>query len=226
MIECSGVKPFQFVVKAMKIIINGDESQETFTGNTLGEILDQIQATKVLQGTVIAYLNLDGQGVEFGQDTEPGRYTREKDISEVGVMEVEITSVQAIVLKNLNNVETYLEKLIPGIQKGAELFQREDEVEANKFFINIVDGMDWVSQVLDGVFKTMQMAPETLEFDGKTLAERQILLIDLTKQLLKANENKDWILTADLLEYEIAPFYQEWSQWLPKLKSKVAEPRN
>ena len=210
----------------MKIIINGEESQETFSGSTLGEILDQIEATKALPGTVVAYLTLDGQGVEFNQDTESGRLTRGRDVSEVGVMEVEISSVQEIVLKNLENAEAYLEKLIPGILKGAELFQREDEVEANKFFINIIDGMDWLSQVLDGVFKTMQIDPESIEFQGKTLAERQILLVNLTKQILEANGAKDWVLTADLLEYEIAPFYQEWSQWLPELKSRVVEPSN
>ncbi len=225
MIEYGDVEFIQFL-GTMKIIINGDESQETFTGNTLGEILDQIQATKVMQGTIIAYLTLDGKGTDFSLDTEAGCSTRKRDLSEVGVMEVEIASVREIVLKNLDNVETYLEKLIPGIEKGAELFQREDEVEANKFFIKIVDGIDWMSQVLDGVFKTLEIDSETLEFHGKTWADRQLLLVDLTKQLLEANRSKDWVLTADLLEYEIAPFYKEWSKWLPELKAKVVKTSN
>ena len=210
----------------MKIIINGEESKETFSSNTLGGILDQIQELKTVPGTVIAYLTLDGQSVDFSSDTDNGRTIRAREAAEVGVMEVEISSVQEIVLKNLENAEAYLEKLIPGILKGAELFQREDEVEANKFFINIIDGMDWLSQVLDGVFKTMQIEPESIEFQGKTLAERQVFLVDLTKQILEANGAKDWVLTADLLEYEVAPFYQEWSKWLPELKSRIVEVDN
>ena len=210
----------------MRIIINGEDSQETFSGNTLGEILDQIETKKVMQGTIIAYVKLDGQKVEYSSDTDSGQVTRGRETSEIGTMEVEIATVREIVIKNLDNVEDYLGKLIPGIQKSAELFQREDEVEANKFFINIIDGMDWMSEVLDGVLKTLQIDPETIDFQGKTIAEKQNQLVELTKQILEANSNKDWVLTADLLEYEIIPFYKEWYNWLPKLKSKAIEISN
>ena len=178
----------------MKIIINGSETQENYTGNTLGEILDQIQKHHVMQGTILSSLTIDGEPVEFDSTTKSGATARSRDISEIGTLELEITSIQEIVTKNLNNAEDYLDRLIPGIEKAAELFQREDAIEANKFFLNIVDGMEWLSQVLDGTIKVLKLDRDRVEFSGKTLLERQTHLVQLTKQLLEANRNKDWVL--------------------------------
>ena len=210
----------------MKIIINDSETQENFLGNTLGEILDQIQKRHVIEGTFLNQIFIDDELVEFDLESEKGRDTRSRNISEIGTLKVEIASVQEIVTKNLDNAADYLNRLIPGIQKAAELFQREDELEANKFFLNIVDGMEWLSQVLDGAVKVLNLDKNQVEFKGKTLFERQDQLVGLTKQLLEANQNKDWILVADLLEYEIAPFYMEWTDFLPDLKNRVNEKIN
>jgi hypothetical protein len=45
-------------------------------------------------------------------------------------------------------------------------------------------------------------------------------LVDFTQQMVDANKNQDWVLLADLLEYEILPYYQEWSDLLPQLRSQ------
>ena len=210
----------------MKITINNVEVQENFKGNTLGEILEQIQKYHVMQGTIMSKVSIDGELEEFDFESEKGSETRLRDISEIEKLEVEINSIQEIVARNLNNAEDYLERLIPGIQRAAELFQGENEIEANKFFLKIVDGMEWLSQILDSVIKVLKLDQGQVEFKGKTLPERQAKLVELTKQLLEANQNKDWVLVADLLEYEIGPFYLEWADFLPELKSRASEKIN
>ena len=38
-------------------------------------------------------------------------------------------------------------------------------------------------------------------------------------QMLEANQNQDWVLMADLLEYEMAPFYKDWQEVLSQIET-------
>jgi hypothetical protein len=202
----------------MKIFINSIEKAMDFHGNSLGELLDQIQKNTVLPGTYISTITLDGKSTDLQIESDQAQEFRALLVNEIGKLEIEIVSVQEIVNKNLDNAELYLEKLIPGIEKAAELFQVEDETEANKFFLNIIDGIEWLSQVLDGVVSALNIDIENNKILGRTVHEHQAQLIDLTQQLVEANTNKDWVLVADLLEYEILPFYREWSKLIPEFR--------
>jgi hypothetical protein len=62
------------------------------------------------------------------------------------------------------------------------------------------------------------ISPDTV-FDGRSIQDRRASLVDLTQQMVDANKNQDWVLLADLLEYEILPYYQEWSSLLPHFRS-------
>ena len=77
----------------MKIIINDSEIKENFTGSTLGEILDQIHKHHVIRETVLSRILIDGELAEFELESEKGRETRSRDISEIEILEVEIASL-------------------------------------------------------------------------------------------------------------------------------------
>ena len=55
--------------------------------------------------------------------------------------------------------------------------------------------------------------------DNESLEVRQTKLTDLMSQMLEANKNQDWVLLADLLEYEMLPFYKDWEKILSKLQN-------
>jgi hypothetical protein len=120
-------------------------------------------------------------------------------------------------VKNVTNAQNYLQRLLPGIEKASELFRNENEIEANKFFVQIIDGIDWFSQVLQVVVAAQGFSMDELSIDGKTMKERHDRLTALTLQMVEANKNRDWVLLADLLEYEILPYYEEWESLLPAL---------
>ncbi|MFQ5673645.1 MAG: hypothetical protein ACE5G9_11160 [Nitrospinales bacterium] len=202
----------------MKILINGREETAKYSGDNLGSLLDQIKSAKVLPGTYINTLLLNGRPLE--PDAEK---TRSIPVTEIETLEIEIITILDILSKNIANVEDYLKKLIPGIEKTAELFQMGNDQEASQLFVKIVDGIEWVSQALNEILKALMADPNTLQVNGKTIQERHNTLIDLTNQLLEAHKNKDWVLVADLLAYEIAPYYKEWQETIPELKKMAQE---
>ena len=198
----------------MKLLINGKEETASCVGETLGDFLVYIEKGGVVQGNVVRSIKLNGQ-----ESPPDSSITRKTLLSEIKTLEVEVSTLSDIVDKNIENADAYLMRLIPGIEKSVELFRTGNEQEANQFFINIIDGIDWLSQVLDMILAAKAISPDTV-FDGKSIQDRRTSLVDFTQQMVDANKNKDWILLADLLEYEILPYYQELSSLLPHFRSQ------
>ncbi len=197
----------------MKVLVNGKEETISFMGETLGDLLSHIEKVGVTQGNVVRSIKIDGQ--ESSPDSSEAQRTQ---ISEIATLEVEISTLADMINKNIENADAYLIRLIPGIEKSVELFRMGNEQEANKFFVKIVDGIDWFSQVLDIILTAKEISPDTV-FEGKSIQARRTSLVDLTQQMVDANKNQDWVLLADLLEYEILPYYQEWSNLLPGFRA-------
>jgi hypothetical protein len=197
----------------MKVLVNGKEETISFMGETLGDLLSHIEKVGVTQGNVVRSIKIDGQ--ESSPDSSEAQRTQ---ISEIATLEVEISTLADMINKNIENADAYLIRLIPGIEKSVELFRMGNEQEANKFFVKIVDGIDWFSQVLDIILTAKEISPDTV-FEGKSIQDRRTSLVDLTQQMVDANKNQDWVLLADLLEYEILPYYQEWSNLLPGFRA-------
>ena len=198
----------------MKLLVNGKEETVSYIGETLGDLLLHIEKEGVPQGNVVRSIKIDGQ------ESSPNSPEAQKTpLSEIATLEVEISTLSDIINKNIENADAYLIRLIPGIEKSVELFRMGNEQEANKFFINVIDGIDWLSQVLDMILTAKAISPDTV-FDGKSIQDRRASLVGLTQQMVDANKNQDWVLLADLLEYEILPYYQEWSNLLPHFRSQ------
>ena len=193
----------------MKLTINGVEQKESeLKGETLEAILDMM--VKNTPGSYIRRIWLDQQ--EFPSDD---RETLQKKPADINCLEVELANLKDLVATNLSNALDYLEKLIPGFDQAADLFRTGNEQEANKYYIQILDGMDWFSEVVNVVMSSEGEGQEP----ENSLQVRQAKLTDLMSQMLEANKNQDWVLLADILEYEMTPFYKEWQTILSKLKN-------
>ena len=187
----------------MKISINGTETEDpSFKGETLEEVLNAILKSR--QDSYVRRIWLDGQEVSSSTPD-----TLKTSSATVDLLELELAQLKDLLANNLSNAKEYLEKLIPGFQKAADLFRMGNEQEANKFYLQIIDGIDWFSQVVLTIINAQQHVLE-----GQSLAERQKKLNELMGQMLEANKNQDWVLMADLLEYEMVPFYEEWQKVL------------
>jgi hypothetical protein len=190
----------------MKISINGAEAEESsFQGETLKEVLDAI--LKGRQDSYIRRIWLEGQ-----EASSNAQDTLMTSISSIELLELELAYLEDLLANNLGNAKEYLEKLIPGFQQAADLFRMGNEQEAHKFYLQILDGVDWFSQVALNIVKSLEK-----EIEGQSLEDRQEALTGLMAQMLEANQNQDWVLLADLLEYEMIPYYEDWRETLSRI---------
>ena len=192
----------------MKISINGAETQDpSFQGETMEEVMNAI--VKSRQNSYIRRVWLDGQ--EVSSDSQDILKTSP---TSVGLLELELAELQDLLANNLTNAKDYLVRLIPGFQKAADLFRMGNEQEANQYYLQVLDGIEWFSQVVIIIVSTQENKSEE-----KSLEERQKKLTDLMSQMLEANQNQDWVLMADLMEYEMIPFYKDWEVVLSRIEA-------
>ena len=192
----------------MKISINGAETEESsFQGETLKEVLDAILKSR--QDSYIRRIWLEGQEV-----SSSAQDTLMTSTSSIELLELELAYLADLLANNLGNAKEYLEKLIPGFQKAADLFRMGNEQEAHKFYLQILDGIDWFSQVVLNIVKSRGN-----QVEGQSLGDRQEKLPGLMAQMLEANQNQDWVLMADLLEYEMIPYYEDWQETLSHINA-------
>ena len=131
----------------MKVFINGVEQEELeFEEDTIRAILDSI--VQKTPGSYIRRVWLDES--EFPPDDDE---TLQKHPSDIQSLEVELSNLKDLVATNLANTLDYLKRLIPGFENAAHLFRTGNEQEANKYYLQILDGIDWFSQVVDLIMK-------------------------------------------------------------------------
>lgn len=100
----------------------------------------------------------------------------------------------------------YLPKLSRGLTAITELMRNGNEAEGARFFAQATEGLRWLVGLLTNI--SLVKASEIEKF-GEDL-----------NTLLTAWENEDYVLIADLLEYEMAPFVEQVNSALLSLEEK------
>lgn len=96
----------------------------------------------------------------------------------------------------LQTANDYMNKLKDGIVNLANMIQEGKEQEAITIIPQVVDGIEWVVQVI-----TLTKEVQKNEFGVEGLN-------DQLQEIIEALENEDYILVGDLFNYEILPILE------------------
>jgi len=155
-------------------------------------------------------------------------FVNEKPFSEIyphQAEDIDLTDVQSIDIRTLGVAEVAVEitrelyKVVTlmgeGASRVAELFRQADEAEALDTYQDLLDvTRDFIGMVsvLRGEFALK---------DHKEFLEASDQLSSLFSEMTEVLENEDWILLADLLEYEFLPAVNRWKKVVALLREDV-----
>ena len=130
-------------------------------------------------------------------------------------------SLEKIASTMLDDIPAQVESITKGLLEAAELYRVADEQEANLNFIKIVTSLrDFVNFVTQ--LKNTNIIPwEKLEIKGMDIDTYYDRLIKLIDEMLDVQEDEDWILLADLIEYELAPIMNKWKEFLMEARNTI-----
>lgn len=107
--------------------------------------------------------------------------------------------MEQLIKETLQSCREYLPKLIAVVANTAGYIQSGNEAEGVCLMPSVFDGLQWVTDAIRGI----QQNGFNLEIDLQSITER-------FKELEGALEIRDYVLIADIFEYEIGPTLEEW----------------
>ncbi len=97
--------------------------------------------------------------------------------------------------ETLKTANEYMDNLISGVKYSVELLYGGNETEGFSMIPSICEGIQWITQVL--------------VLTGNKNKDLVDILFEKLEEIVESFENKDYILVADLLNYELLQVLKE-----------------
>lgn len=197
----------------VRCVVNGIETSIPAETTTVGQWLTQLEQSP--EGVVITEVRVDGR-----PSLAQGRwYLNFLPLEKVQVLEVEQTTVRDMSRRNLGHADSYLERFLPGLAALATRFRQGEEREAADSLVEALEGIQWFLGLFAGFEVLAHHDLKAVPFRGRTLADFVDRLKSLVTETAEAQRNQDWVLLADLFDYELRPLFQEVRDELPGLRA-------
>ncbi|MDD2904114.1 MAG: hypothetical protein PHU44_16940 [Syntrophales bacterium] len=180
----------------------------------LEEALLELNEKFIPQGQQLFQVEVNG---EFFTERYPreSRYVR---LGEVSRLDLKTVSDEELARSILADASQQADTLSQALEKSAALFRLAAEDEANHYFAQVLEALRWLLQTGEG-------ACQVLEVDLGRMNTPQIGDVsdflkrfqDLLEEMLQVYEEEDYILLADLMEYELLPMVLQWQKILSQL---------
>lgn len=208
-------------LELMEIIVDGESRELAITGiTTFGELMGRIQAELVVYPSVITRVILNEEELDDAQEFGFGNFKIE-DIASL-ILETEDTTTLAY--QSLFDAQDYLPQVSAILENAAKLI-REGNVQGG--LLTASEALEVVSafgQVLDSIRGAFQIDFTKVKVDDIILLDKLNMLNQHANDVLKATQDEDWTLFADLIEYELSPLLYEWMAVIPELVKLLPTP--
>ena len=196
------------------IIIDGrpmDMNMAAFSN--LEEILVQVIKDDYLEKRVVTDVLLN---------KEPFNEIYPHQAEDIEVSEIETLEIQTVPLNEMaGSVTEELYKVIhimgEGSREIARLFRQADDAEALEMLQDLLEvTREFLGMV--GLLRYEYVTPGTDSID-----DRIETISSLLGEMIEVLENEDWILLADLLEYEFLPTVKDWEGVIGNLRNVIPQ---
>lgn len=183
----------------------------------LEEALLELNEKFIPDGQQLFQVEVNGQ---FFTERYP-RESRYVTLGEVARLDLKTVSDEDLARSILTDAVQQGETLAQALEKSAALFRLAAEDEANHYFAQVLEALRWLLQTGEG-------ACQVLEVDLGKVTSPQIGDVsdflkhfqDLLEEMLQVYEEEDYILLADLMEYELLPMVLQWQKILSQLSHR------
>ena len=181
---------------------------------TLEEALLELNEKFIPDGQQLFQVEVNGQ---FFTERYP-RESRYVTLGEVARLDLKTVSDVDLARSILTDAACQAETLTQALEKSAALFRLAAEDEANHYFAQVLEALRWLLQTGEGACQVLDvdMTKESSPQVGD-VSDFLKRFQDLLEEMLSVYEEEDYILLADLMEYELLPMVLQWQKILSQL---------
>ena len=194
------------------IIVDGQRTPlEVHNFENLEQIIEKVMADTSMQSRIVTDVLVNNEA--FSEI-----YPHQAEDMEASYIErVEIISVHTSEMAQSITRELYkvVSLMATAGRQVADLFRQADDAQALELYSDLLEvNRDFMNMV--GVLRNEFVADSALDFDV-SLGD----LSSLFSEMIEIQENEDWILLADLLEYEYLPLVEKTKAIVAQLRESV-----
>lgn len=194
------------------ILIDGQNSELNVANfQNLDQIFIKISEDGLLRDRVVTDVLLNSEPFS---EIYPHQ-SEDIDISEVRTVEIRTLPVGEVAVEITRELYKVVTLMGEGASRVAELFRQADDAEALETYQDLLD----VTRDFIGMVSTLR--GEFSLKDHKEFLEASDTFSTLFTEMSEVMANEDWILLADLLEYEFMPAVNRWKKVVALLREDV-----
>jgi hypothetical protein len=203
-----------------KFFIDDKEISPPLDVSSLDQILKQVEAVHLPPNTVVKRIQIDGLPVmPSGISNNPPEMLEQIDGREK--VEIFTGTLLEIARDSIAEALLYLNRIEDATPSLAESFRFSPNPETFKNLQQICEGFCWLNLLMDKLETNFRVNFEKLTVRGVPAAEHHQKFISILKQLVESQEAGDFVLIADLLEYEILPLITVWKEMLGAISTGI-----
>ena len=88
------------------------------------------------------------------------------------------------------------------------MFRFDNEIKANSFFAQCIENFQWYLKIIDDSLSLLGKNINSIQLEDTNLEDKINELSAKLEEMIDSQQNKDWILLADMIEYELLPLLQ------------------
>ena len=194
------------------IVIDGRESELSLANyGNLEEILVKVAARDNMTERVVTDVIVNEEPFSEIYPHQAEDY----DVQDIERLEIKTVTLPELAVDIARELYKVVQLMSDGGRRVADLFRQADEAEALDMYQDLLEvTRDFLAMV--SVLREKYGLQEGLLF-SQTADE----FSDLVTEMLEVQESGDWILLADLLEYEYLPAVNGWKQIVADLRKDV-----
>ena len=156
-------------------------------------------------GIAITRVKLNGEDIT-GKDWERFSDLRLEQIEQ---LEVETGDISQLTRETLESLREFINDLLKELKRTAGLFRLGDYMQGGEVFSQTLDGVQLVNHTTALIERNLRIDTRLENDNGTSFSNHFINLEPILEDMYNAQRNNDWILLADLLEYEFIPYFED-----------------
>lgn len=198
-----------------KVSLNREKLSELFEGESLLGDVFKFYERKILEdGEIVCRFSVNG--LQLSEEDEK-KFAQFK-IQEVEILEIESQRPDILLSEVISNWTDSLPRLIKKSDQLAQAFRFSGAEHQMSQFVDIVDSCQFLVESL----MSLRSLCGTYDFVGSPAwNSSEELTARAIAEALTAFEKKDFVLLADVLEYDLGHCLQTWLETLTELRDNV-----
>ncbi|MCL4498462.1 MAG: hypothetical protein M1412_04330 [Deltaproteobacteria bacterium] len=206
----------------MKIKIDGNDVDLSVHGNKQDSLYDFISngiVNFIPKGRVIKDIYLNG--TKFDELLINDEKAKALGLGEGGELSIITMGSNELILESISAINNYFNDLSKNLSKVSDLLRVGNDKDGFNDFAADLKGVTAFVQIMDKLAPFLNIDYSIYTYKEKTIKAYFDDLEAVLSKILETQKDRDYIMLADIIEFEMEPLLKVWQEVLESLKSRI-----